>query len=87
MTPSKDEIQAWIVQRVSALLEVEPDQVDVEAPLTRYGLDSVAVVIIAADLEKWLGYRFRENPLDAHPTIQSLAQFLADEVAAGQVQS
>jgi acyl carrier protein len=83
VSPSAPEIQDWLVARVSALAEVPPDEVDVRAPLTRHGLDSVALVALAADLEKWLGYRFRENPLDAHPTIEALARFLAEEVAGG----
>ena len=41
----------------------------------------VASLSLATDLEKWLGYRFRENPLEAHPTIEALAEFLAGEVA------
>lgn len=81
MTPSAEEIQAWLVDRVAALTEVNPDDVDVRAPLTRHGLDSVMVVVLAADLETWLNYRFRANPLDAHPTIEALARFLAGEVA------
>jgi acyl carrier protein len=84
MTPTAEEIRDWIVARVSALTEVPPEEIDVRAPLARHGLDSVTVIALAADLEKWLGYRFRENPLDAHPTIESLAQFLAAEVAKRQ---
>ena len=81
MTPSAREIEAWMVERVAGLTGVPPAEVDVRAPLTRHGLDSVALIALAADLEKWLGYRFRENPLHAHPTIESLARFLADRVA------
>jgi acyl carrier protein len=83
MTPSAQEIEGWIVARVAALTGVPPGEVDVRAPLTRHGLDSVALIALAADLEKWLGYRFRENPLDVHPTIEALSQFLAQQVAGG----
>ena len=81
MTRSAAEIQDWIVRHVSALTEVPPEEIDVRQPVVRYGLDSVAVVRLAADLEKWLGLRFRENPLEAHPTVESLAAFLAEQVA------
>lgn len=80
MTPTAAEIESWLVDRISQLTGVPPGEVDVRAPLTRHGLDSVALIAVTADLEKWLGYRFRENPLDAHPTIESLARFLADVV-------
>jgi acyl carrier protein len=36
-------------------------------------------VTVVADLETWLGYRFRENPLEDHPTIASLAEYLAEQ--------
>jgi len=81
MTPTAEEIQTWIVARVSHLTNVPAAEVDAGAPLTRHGLDSVALIALAADLEKWLGYRFRQNPLVAHPTIDALARFLSDEVA------
>jgi acyl carrier protein len=80
MTPTEAAISDWIVARVSQLTDVAPNDVDVRAPLTRSGLDSVALVSLATDLEKWLGYRFRENPLDAHPSIAALARFLAEQV-------
>jgi acyl carrier protein len=79
MTRSAQEIQDWLVARVSSLTGVAPAEIDVSESLLRYGLDSVAVVALAADLEAWLGYRFRENPFEEHPTIASLAQFLAEQ--------
>ena len=81
MTPSAQDIEAWIVDRINFLTGVPAGEVDVNAPLTRHGIDSVALIALAADLEQWLGYRFRENPLSAHSTIASLASFLADEVS------
>lgn len=82
MTRSVEEIQAWIVARVSALAGVAPEEIDVRAPLSRFGLDSVALIALAADLEKWLGYRFRGNPLEPYPTIEALSRFLAEQVNA-----
>jgi acyl carrier protein len=83
MTPSAEEIQDWIVARVGSVTGVEPQAINVREPLLRYGLDSVAVVALASELEAWLGYRFRANPLDEHPTIADLAQFLAEQAAPG----
>lgn len=79
--PTAEQIESWIVARIGDLTGAEVDEVDRQAPLTRHGLDSVALVALAADLEKWLGYRFRENPLHKYPTVESLARFLAGEVA------
>jgi myxalamid-type polyketide synthase MxaE and MxaD len=80
---SRQEIQDWIVARVSALTGTASREIDVDKPLLRSGLDSVTVVALAADLETWLGYRFHENPLDEHPTIEALARYLAEQVADG----
>ncbi len=81
MSRSRQEIQDWIVARVSALTGVPTAEIAVHKPLLRCGLDSVAVVALASDLETWLGYRFQENPLDEYPTIEALAGFLAEQVA------
>jgi acyl carrier protein len=79
-----DEIEHWLVERVATLTGAPADEVDPAAPLTRHGLDSVAAISLIADLEKWLGYRFRENPLEQYPTIAALSRFLADETAGGK---
>jgi acyl carrier protein len=80
-TASEQQIQDWIVARVSALTDIPPEQVDPREPLIRHGLDSVAAITLTADLETWLGYRFRANPLEDHPTIEALSRFLAEQVA------
>ena len=79
MTRTADEIRAWLVERVSALTGLPPAEVDPDAPLTRHGLDSVALIALTAEFERWLGYRFRENPLDRYPTITALSEYLAGQ--------
>ena len=70
-------IQEWIVTRVSELTGIPPDEVDVEAPIERAGLDSIQMLVMTGDLENWLGFRFRDDPLDEFPTIAALARFVA----------
>jgi acyl carrier protein len=81
MSRSQQEIQDWLVGRVGAMVGVQPAEVNPSVPLRRFGLDSVALVHVALDLEEWLGYRFRGNPLHDHPTIESLAHYLAEQSA------
>jgi acyl carrier protein len=81
MIRAVQEIQDWIVAHVSAATGAATKDIDVHQPFLRHGLDSVAVVALVADLERWLGYRFRENPLETHPTIAALAQYLAKQIA------
>ena len=77
MSRSPQEIQDWLVNRISTATGVPANEIDVTEPIRRYGLDSVAVVTMIADLETWLGVRLRENPLDEHTTIAALSEYLA----------
>jgi acyl carrier protein len=70
---SAQEIRDWHLDRVSRATGFPLHDIDAERPLLRYGLDSVAVVTLAAGLETWPGCRFHENPLDEQPTNVSLA--------------
>jgi acyl carrier protein len=80
MSRSAEDIQDWLIARISAVTGIAPHEIDARQPLLRYGLDSAAVVALMVDLEGWLGYRFRANPLEEHPTIVALSQFLASQV-------
>lgn len=75
--PSPEQIQQWIVVNMARLLRVQPEEIDPHIPLARHGLDSVQVVLLATDLEQWLGIRFTSNPLDEQATIETLSLRLA----------
>ncbi|CAN5502529.1 hypothetical protein BH10PLA2_BH10PLA2_16900 [soil metagenome] len=81
MNRSASEITAWLTERVSELVSLPVSEIDPNQPLLRLGLDSVGVVTLASDLEKWAGYRFKQNPLEEYPTIHALAEFVAKETA------
>ena len=74
---SEREIQDWMTTRLGAMLKMDAAKIDVKTPLTRYGVDSLRLVEVAADLEKWLGRKFDDDLLKDHPDIQSLAKHLA----------
>ncbi len=82
MTRSQHEIQDWLVARVSRLTGIAAEEIDVGEPFSCYGLDSVAVVTLLADLQTWLDCHLHDNPIDDHATLQSLAAFLAEQTAA-----
>jgi acyl carrier protein len=77
MMVAPEAVQEWIVTRVSELTGIPPNEVDVEAPIERAGLDSIQMLVMTGDLENWLGFRFRGDPLDEFPTIAALARFVA----------
>jgi acyl carrier protein len=74
---SEQEIQEWMVAKLSTLLNMKSEAINVRTPITRYGVDSVRLVEVAADLEKWLGRKVDDEVLQDHPDIQSLAKHLA----------
>ena len=74
---SETEIQEWMVAKLSTLLKMKASDINVKTPITRYGVDSVRLVEVAADLEKWLERKVDDEVLQDHPDIQSLAKHLA----------
>lgn len=76
--PLTAEIQAWIVSYIAELLEVDLDEIDVTIPFDRYGLDSLAAVGMSGDLEVWLECELDATLLYDYPTIEALAQHLAE---------
>ena len=77
--PSAAEIQAWMSSYLAQLLALEPDEVNVTIPFDRYGLDSSVAVGLTGDLEDWLDRKLDPTLLYDYPTIEALAQHLAEE--------
>ena len=74
-SPTAAEIETWLVRYVAELLDIE--DVDVETPFDRYGLDSASVAGMMGDLGDWLGYKLDPSiPFD-YPTIEALAKHLS----------
>ncbi|WP_282772467.1 acyl carrier protein [Saccharomonospora viridis] len=59
---SSDQIGKWLVQQVSAFSGVAAEQIDVTAPLSEYGLDSVSALAICAAIED-------EYDIEIEPTL------------------
>jgi 1-acyl-sn-glycerol-3-phosphate acyltransferase len=76
---SAEEIRTWILAQVAAELGVDAGEIDVQEPLTRYGMDSMAAVVLTGELERWLGRAVPPDLLGQLVTIDSLAQHLAAE--------
>ncbi len=81
---SAEAIQAWLVSQISKRLKVAVQRIDVREPLVRYGLDSLEAANISCELEIWLGRRLSPTLVYDYPTIESLAQHLAEETDAAK---
>lgn len=72
-------IQTWLVGQLADVLSLNPTTVDVNQPLTRYGLDSIDAVTLVGDLEDWLDLELPSTLLWDYPTIAKAATYLVDE--------
>ncbi len=76
---SAEAIQTWLISALAELLEIKPQQIDVQESLAYYGLNSVEAVTISGDLSDWLGRDISPNVVWDYPTIAAIAQYLASE--------
>ncbi|MCA1185130.1 MULTISPECIES: acyl carrier protein [unclassified Saccharopolyspora] len=78
MNTSRAQLQAWLAERVAALLDRPPSEIAVEAELGDYGLDSVRAAALVAEIED--GWDLVLDPAVAweHPSVAALASHLAE---------
>jgi acyl carrier protein len=69
----------WIASYLAQLLEIDPDEVNVTIPFDQYGLDSAAAVGMTGDIEDWVERKIDPTLLYDYPTVEALAQHLAEE--------
>jgi acyl carrier protein len=76
-SPSVEQIQAWLISNISAVVEVDPQTIDIQKPLEYYGMDSMQAMHLSGDLEDWLGRQLSPTVVWDYPTIELLATHLA----------
>src|SRR5581483_3474472 len=87
MHKTPEEIEAWLVARLSKLLGIEAQRIDITRPLTRYGLDSIVALELTTDLEDWLEQTMPDSLLWDEPSIKALVQYLSGTEALPTVES
>lgn len=78
---TQERVQEWLVDKVAIRLGVPPSEVDVNQYFDTFGLDSTEALVLAGELENWLGTEIETTALWYHPTIAELAQYLVEEMA------
>jgi acyl carrier protein len=73
------EAQSWLLERIAGRLGVQPHEVSPERSFHDFDLDSTESVILAAELEEWLGFPLGTTALWYHPTTRELAEHIAEE--------
>ena len=83
-TPGKPqtevELQVWLINMLAKRLRTDPRQIDREAPLADFGMDSLVAIRVTSDLEKYLEIQLEPTLLWEHANIASLVSYLAKEL-------
>ena len=78
-------IQNWLVSQLAEQLSLDTATVDINEPLTRYGLDSIDAVTMVGDLEDWLDTELPSTLFWDYPTIEKSAQYLSENYDVAEV--
>jgi acyl carrier protein len=84
---SEYSIQRWLVNRITAIAQINPEEVDVERPFAEFGLDSIQLFQISGDLQEFLGQNVSEIVAWDYPTIAKLSCHLSSSIAGVAVSS
>jgi len=78
MNETHDAVEAWLIDKLAALSQVDPDSIDVDRPFVDYHLDSSVAVTLALELGRWIGREFSPTLFWEFPNISVLAAALSD---------
>ncbi|MGI8306505.1 FAD-dependent oxidoreductase [Saccharopolyspora hattusasensis] len=70
------ELLEWLTRQLAAELGRPVAEIDPQAPLDDYGLDSLTATGLQAELSDWLGFRVPPTLLLEHPTLEAVARQL-----------
>lgn len=74
---TEEDIENWIVLRLAAYLQVDPESIEISASFAQYGLDSSVAVTITEELAQWLDRELEPTLFWEYPNIASLSEYLA----------
>jgi acyl carrier protein len=78
---SRPEVRDWLVARIARHCKVPAAQIDADEAINSYVMDSVSAVMIAAELQEWLGRAVSPTVLYDNPSLSVLAGRLADPLS------
>ena len=79
---TKDQISAFCVDQIAAILRIPKDTVGTGMKFSRLGLDSAMTVYLQMELEDKLNLEIAPETFYDHPSIVALSAHLAEKVAA-----
>jgi acyl carrier protein len=81
-----EDIQNWLASQIAEQLGVEVDEIDIKLPFDSYGLDSAKTMSIANLGNQYFGLQLSPILLWNYPNIESLSQYLAEELKTAQLE-
>ncbi|HVG59691.1 MAG TPA: acyl carrier protein [Hyalangium sp.] len=79
--PDAAVVKEWLVGYIAQLLELDRSEVRTNVSMNRYGLDSMSAVSLTGDLGAWLDREVDPRLLYKQKTIDSLADYVAQNHA------
>ncbi len=75
MAKDLEAMRAWLIERISKALRVK-GSMDPDAPLSKYGLQSIDAVILAMEIEEEVGVELPPTLLWEYNTVNECAAYL-----------
>ncbi len=75
------EAQQWLIEKLAQRTQLKSEEILPGQYFDELGLDSTEALILAGEMENWLGFELGATALWYHPTIQDLAAHIAEESA------
>ena len=79
-------LERRLLQEIATRLHVDPERLDPTRPLASYGLQSIDLVGLIGELERWVGRTLSATLAWEYPTVEALAAYLSsDALPAAEV--
>ena len=72
--PTEEGIRAWLVQWIMNNQHFKREEIDLNTPITSYGIDSLAAVTLEQEISTQFGFQWHVSYFMLNPTINKLAE-------------
>ena len=72
-------IQAILVNKVSQILKVKKEDIDIDSELSEYGFDSITYTTLANELNHGYGFELTPTIFFEHPNLRSFTEYMLKE--------
>lgn len=73
---TEDSIQNWLINRLAAVVQIDPEKIDIDEPFSVYGLESSVSMSLTGELADWLNCDLEPTLFWEYPNIEDMTQYL-----------